>query len=82
MIEVGSQVGDRAHQQTARAAAHRVQAIGRGPFFLNQKLGAIDEVGEGVELAQQTPAVVPGAAHFLAAPDMAEGKGKTPVEQT
>ena len=64
---VGGGVGDRAHEQATGAAALRDQAAGRHPPGVDQPVGDVDEVREGVLLDQLLTVLVPGAAHLAAA---------------
>src|SRR3546814_7567067 len=73
VIPVGCHVRDRAHQQAAGAAAMGSDAVGRGVAFPDEVVGDVDEVGEGVLLAQQLAVVVPPATHLLATADVGDG---------
>ena len=64
---VGGGVGDRAHEQASGAAPLRDQAAGRHPPGVDQPVGHVDEVCEGVFLDQLLAVLVPGAAHLSAA---------------
>ena len=71
----------RAHQQTTGAAAFDHKAVLRGPFLLNQKLGTVDEVEEGVFLLHEHAILPPLFAQLVAAADMCDGEGHTAIEQ-
>ena len=66
------QVGDRTHQQTARAAAERHQVLRPGHAGVDEMACHRDEVGEGVLLLQQLAVLVPQPAHLAAAADVGD----------
>ena len=59
-------VENRAHQETASAAAFDDQAIFRAVSALDQIFGARDEVGKGGLLVHHAAGIVPGLAHLAA----------------
>ena len=77
----GRRLVDRAHQQPARAAAADRQPVGRGEALGDQVLRRRDEVGEGVPLVEQLPALVPGPPHLLAAAHVRDRDDEAAVEQ-
>ena len=79
--QLGPQVGHRAHQQAARAAALDHEPFGRRVAAAHQRLGHRDEVGEGVLLAQQLARVVPEPAAVAAAAHVGDREDHPAVEQ-
>src|SRR3546814_20804975 len=73
VIPVGCHVRDRAHQQASGAAAMGSDAVGRGVAFPDEVVGDVDDVGEGVLLAQQLAVVVQPATPLLATADVGAG---------
>ena len=68
----GPHVDHRAHQQAAGAAALDHQPVGRGVAVLDQVLGAVDEVGEGVHLLHHPALLAPVLAQLAAAADVGD----------
>src|SRR3546814_4110047 len=56
-------------------------SVGRGVALPDEMIGDVDEVGEGVLLAQQLAVVVPLATHLLATADVGDGVDHAAVEQ-
>ena len=79
--EVGPHREHRTHQQTAGAAAHRVDPVRVGVSLGREVLGGGDEVGERVLLVEELAVLVPGAAHLLAAADVGDRIDEAPVDQ-
>ena len=79
--EIGTQVGDRAHEKAPRAPALDDEPVGRGPFLRHHVLRGGDEVGEGVQLLHHPPLVVPGLAHLASSAHMGEGDREPAVQQ-
>ena len=75
--EIGTQVGDGAHEHAAGGAAQSDDVPGRAVAVLDEVLGAGDEVGEGVyflllaPVLEPTPALLRAAAHVGHGPDEA-----------
>ena len=67
-------------EQAAGAAALDEELVRRGMARLHQRLGAVDEVAEGV-LLHEHAVVVPGLARLVAAADVGDGVGRAQVEQ-
>ena len=74
-------VGDRAHQQSAGAAAGGEDLVLRDVALRDEELGRVDEIGEGVFLLEQLAVLVPLPAHFLAAADVRDGVDEPAVDQ-
>src|SRR5579875_4223151 len=63
------------------AEAPRATSLSGAVHARRQVARAGDEVGEGVLLAQQLPAGVPGPAHLAAAAHVRDGVPEAPVQQ-
>mmetsp|Transcript_53742 Transcript_53742/g.126652 ORF Transcript_53742/g.126652 Transcript_53742/m.126652 type:complete len:756 (-) Transcript_53742:2622-4889(-) len=79
--QVRPQVGDRAHQQAAGAAALDHELARLGVAAVHQALGAGDEVGEGVHLLGQLAVQIPLTAQVTAAADVGDREDHTAVQQ-
>ena len=79
--EIGTHVGDRAHQQAAGRAAFDGHARGVAVAGGGQVLDGGDEVSEGVALDQHLAGVVPGLAQVAAAADVRVGHDHAAIEQ-
>ena len=79
--QVGPEVGHRAHEQPAGAAAAGGQAVGAGPALGDQVVGAGDEVGERVHLVQELPVVVPVTAQLAPAANVSDREHDAAVEE-
>ena len=79
--QIRPHVGDRAHQEPARAAALDDEPVAAAVLPGQEELGGGDEVGEGVLLLHQAPVVVPRLAHLAAAPDVGHGEDDAAVEE-
>ena len=79
--QIGTHVDDRAHQQTACAAARNDEPIFRRVLLRDQVFGGRDEVGEGIFLQHHLALLVPLLAHFAAAANVRDGEDDAPIEQ-
>ena len=79
--QVRTHVGDRAHQQAARARALNADLAALAVACRQQVLGRVDEVGKGVALGHHLAGIVPGLAHLAAAADMRDGRDHAAVQQ-
>ena len=77
--EVRAHVGDCAHQEAARTAAHGEEVFLGGVVVGQEPLSGVDEVGEGVLFVEEFTVFVPRAAHLLSAPDMGDHEDEAPV---
>ena len=76
-----SHIRDRAHQQAARRAAQRRNALRVGPALRGQVVRGGDEVGERVLLVQLLAVLVPLPAQLTAAADMRDREDDPTVQQ-
>ena len=74
-------VDHRPHQLAAGGAARDADPPLGGDPARDQPPRHIDEIIEGIGALLQLAALVPRAAHVVAAPDMRDGIGKAPVHQ-
>ncbi len=79
--QVGPHVGRRAHQHAAGRAAVGHDAAGLAVAFLDQVLGAGDEVGEGILLLVLAAVEEPAPALLRAAADVGGGPDPAAVDQ-
>src|ERR1700694_1827577 len=79
--KIGTQVGYRAHEQTAGAATFDDKFLRGGIARGDEALSGSDEVGEGVALFGHATGVVPGLAKFAAATHVRDGVDYAAVEQ-
>ena len=80
--EIGTHVGDGAHEQSAGAAAFDDEAVFRSVAVSASRCSAlVDEVGEGVLLMHHAAGVVPGLAEVAAAADVRDGHDDAAIEQ-
>jgi len=79
--EIGPQVCDRAHEQTARATAPRREPCRRRVPLGDEVFGASDEVGESIDLVFEASVFIPLATHFATASYVGDRVYEAAIEQ-
>ena len=78
--QIGTQVGNRAHQQASGTTAFDDDLVFRAVALFSQLLHAGDEVGEGIALPHHLARIVPSVAQVTAAADVRVGYDDASVE--
>ena len=80
--QIGTHVGDGAHQQPAGAATLNYQTVAGGVLLFHHMFGAGDEVGEGVYLIHHAAGFAPGFTQFAAAANVRDDIDDAAIEQS
>mmetsp|Transcript_29865 Transcript_29865/g.75142 ORF Transcript_29865/g.75142 Transcript_29865/m.75142 type:complete len:330 (-) Transcript_29865:272-1261(-) len=79
--EIGTHVQNRTHGQATSATTKHSQTRCTSVLLLDEVLGNVDAVGEGVLLVQVLAVLVPGATQRSAASHVSDGEAETTIQQ-